>query len=130
MQAGSDHAQQGDGQQRKPRQRSRRRELFCPAHPEQKLVGNGKKYFLHLLTSEQLKQRGMPDGKARLVIKAFPVLVLSNEWIEELFCAACGARVTGAMWCAWMRCITACAGRGATSGSRWPTWIRSSPTRA
>jgi hypothetical protein len=69
--------------------------LFCPAHPEQKLVGNGKKYFLHLLTPEQLKQRGMSDGKARLVINAYPVLVLSNEWIEELFCVDCGAN----HWC-------------------------------
>lgn len=97
MQAGSDHTHQGPGpqQQRLPRQRSRRRELFCPAHREQKLVGNGRKYFLHLLTAEQLKQRGMPDGKARLVINAFPVLVLSNEWLEELFCAACGT----SRWC-------------------------------
>lgn len=95
MQSGSDHTEQGAGKERKPRQRSRRRELFCPAHPEQKLVGNGKKYFLHLLTPEQLKQRGMADGKARLVIQAHPVLVLSNEWIEELFCAECGAN----RWC-------------------------------
>ena len=95
MQVSRDHPKRGAGQAHQPRQRSRRRELFCPAHPEQKLVGNGKKYFLHLLTAEQLKQRGMPDGKARLVINAFPVLVLSNEWIEELFCAACGA----CHWC-------------------------------
>jgi len=87
--------QPGPGGERKTRQRSRRRELFCPAHPEEKLVGNGKKYFLHLLTPEQLKQRGMPDGKARLVIHAYPVLVLSNEWIEELFCAECGT----SRWC-------------------------------
>lgn len=32
----------------------------------------------------------MPAEKARLVINAYPVLVLSNEWLEELFCAACG----------------------------------------
>jgi len=38
--------------------RPKRRELFCPAHPEQQLEGNGKKYFLHLLSVEQLKQRG------------------------------------------------------------------------
>jgi hypothetical protein len=93
----TDHTQEKTRpqQQRKPRQRGSRRELFCPAHPEQKLVGNGRKYFLHLLTAEQLKQRGMPDCKARLVINAFPVLVLSNEWLEELFCADCGA----SRWC-------------------------------
>jgi len=95
MQAGNGDPGVNRGAERRPRQRSRRRELLCPAHPEQKLLGNGKKYFLHLLTSEQLKQRGMPDGKARLVINAFPVLVLSNEWIEELFCADCGS----SHWC-------------------------------
>jgi len=75
--------------------RSRRRELFCPAHPEQRLSGNGRKYFLHLLTPEQLQQRGMSSRKARLVINAYPVLVLSNEWLEELFCPDCGM----ARWC-------------------------------
>ncbi|MCT0219225.1 hypothetical protein KQ304_09475 [Synechococcus sp. CS-1329] len=75
--------------------RPKRRELFCPAHPEQRLLGNGRKYFLHLLTPEELKQRGMSDKKARLVIQAYPVLVLSDEWLEELFCAECG----GNRWC-------------------------------
>ena len=77
------------------RSRPRRRELFCPAHPEQRIEGNGKKYFLHLLTPEQLKARGMGDKKARLVINAYPVLVLSNEWLEELFCPQCGT----SRWC-------------------------------
>jgi hypothetical protein len=58
-------------------------------------MGQGKKYFLHLLTPEELKQRGMTDKKARLVIQAYPVLVLSNEWLEELFCADCGV----SRWC-------------------------------
>lgn len=77
------------------RQRVPRRDLRCPAHPEQRIEGNGKKYFLHLLSPEQLKQRGMSDKKARLVIQAYPVLVLSNEWLEELFCPCCG----GTRWC-------------------------------
>ena len=77
------------------RSRSRRRELFCPAHPEQRIEGNGRKYFLHLLSPEQLKGRGMSDKKARLVINAYPVLVLSNEWLEELFCPQCGT----SHWC-------------------------------
>ncbi|WP_255102027.1 MULTISPECIES: hypothetical protein [unclassified Synechococcus] len=75
--------------------RPRKRELFCPAHPDQRLMGQGKKFFLHLLSPEDLKQRGMTDKKARLVIQAYPVLVLSNEWLEELFCADCG----GSRWC-------------------------------
>lgn len=78
--------------------RSRRvqgRDLRCPAHPEQRIAGNGRKYFLHLLTQEQLRQRGMSDKTARLVIQAYPVLVLSNEWLEELHCPQCGS----SRWC-------------------------------
>jgi hypothetical protein len=75
--------------------RPQRRQLFCPAHPEQRIEGNGQKYFLHLLTPEELKTRGMSHKRAQLVIEAYPVLVLSNEWMEELFCPQCGSR----RWC-------------------------------
>ena len=57
--------------------------------------GNGKKYFLHLLTEEQLQQRGMRHRKTQLVIEGYPVVVLSNEWLEELFCPQCGE----SRWC-------------------------------
>lgn len=77
------------------RRRPKRRDLRCPAHPEQQLAGNGKKYYLHLLTPDELKQRGMRDKTARLVIQAYPVLVLNNEWLEELFCPHCGS----SRWC-------------------------------
>lgn len=69
--------------------------MFCPKHPEQRIEGNGKKYFLHLLTAEELRARGMSDKKAKLVINAYPVLVLSDEWLEELFCQHCGT----SSWC-------------------------------
>ena len=75
--------------------RPKRRRLFCPGHPGQRIEGNGKKYFLHLLTPEALKARGMSDKRARLVIAAYPVFVLSNEWLEELFCPKCGSN----RWC-------------------------------
>ena len=74
--------------------RPKKRELFCPAHPKQRIQGNGKKYYLHLLQAEQLQQRGMNAKKAKLIINAYPVLVLSNEWLEELFCPQCGS-------CSW-----------------------------
>ena len=62
------------------RRRSGKRELWCPAHPDQLLAGGGKRcYYLHLLTAEELRQRGMPASKAKLVISAYPVLTLSNE---------------------------------------------------
>ena len=75
--------------------RPMKRELFCPAHPEQRIQGNGKKYYLHLLQPEQLEQRGISAKKAQLIINAYPVLVLSNEWLEELFCPECGT----SRWC-------------------------------
>ena len=80
---------------RRPKSRPKRRELFCPAHPEQRVEGNSKKYFLHLLQPEQLQQRGMSAKRARLVINAYPVFVLSDEWLEELFCPKCGC----SHWC-------------------------------
>jgi hypothetical protein len=80
---------------RRSRRRQARRELFCPAHPETRIEGNGRKFFLHLLSSEDLRQRGMAERRAKLVIQAYPVLVLSNEWLEELFCPRCGAN----RWC-------------------------------
>ena len=81
----------------KPRdqRRPRKRELFCPAHPDQLLAGGGRRYFLHLLRAEELSQRGMPAAKAKLLISAYPVYTLSNEWLEELFCPKCGL----ARWC-------------------------------
>ena len=47
------------------------------------------------LTPEELKARGMSDKRARLVIAAYLVFVLSNEWLEELFCPKCGSN----RWC-------------------------------
>ena len=66
-----------DPQPNSRNRRPRRRALFCPDHPE------------------QLKARGMSDKKARLVINAYPVLVLSDEWLEELFCPCCAM----SRWC-------------------------------
>jgi hypothetical protein len=77
------------------RRRSPRRDLRCPAHPGQALAGGGRRYFLHLLRAEELIERGMPPGRSKLVIAAYPVLTLSNEWLEELFCPKCGM----ARWC-------------------------------
>ena len=75
----------------KPRnRRPKGRQLFCPIHPEQRMAGNGKKYFLHLLSPSELQRRGISAKKARLIIDAYPVLVLSSEWLEELYCPKCG----------------------------------------
>ncbi|WP_244281569.1 hypothetical protein [Synechococcus sp. UW105] len=37
----------------------------------------------------------MSAKRARLVINAYPVFVLSDEWLEELFCLKCGC----SHWC-------------------------------
>lgn len=71
--------------------RPKKRQLFCPAHPEQRIEGNGRKYYLHLLHPEQLQQRGISAKRAQLIINAYPVLVMSNEWLEELYCPKCGS---------------------------------------
>jgi len=44
---------------------------------------------------EDLVQRGMKRRKAKLIIMAYPVLTMSNEWLEQLFCPECGT----ARWC-------------------------------
>lgn len=96
-QSGFEDAPATPGDAARPRRsrRPRRRDLRCPVHPESILGGNGRKYFLHLLTPEELKQRGMSDRRAKLVIQTYPVLVLTNEWLEQLWCPACGQ----SRWC-------------------------------
>ena len=75
----------------KRKHRPKKRQLFCPAHSDQLIEGNGRKYYLHLLQPEQLQQRGISAKRAQLIINAYPVLVLSNEWLEELYCPKCGS---------------------------------------
>jgi hypothetical protein len=93
-----------DALRRLQRSRPKRRQLLCPAHPDQRLVGTGRKYYLHLLKSEELMARGMSDKTARVVMQAYPVLVMSNEWLEELFCPECGS----SRWCHVTRGDTDC----------------------
>ena len=83
------------GQTERRNRRRTKRKLLCPAHPKQVIEGNGRKYYLHLLQPEQLQERGVSSKKAKLVINAYKVLVLSNEWLEELFCPECGRN----RWC-------------------------------
>ena len=61
-----------------------RRQLFCPCHPEQSLTGGGRRYFLHLESAEELSQQGMPSGKARLVIAAYPVRWASRDLWQQV----------------------------------------------
>ena len=84
--------------QRKSTRRDRRPRhciLYCPNHPVQHTQSNRRKSVLHLLSPEKLQRQGMTSKQARLVISSFPVLVLSNEWMEELLCPKCGI----SRWC-------------------------------
>jgi len=70
----------------------------------------------------------MSHRKAQLVINAYPVLVLSDEWLEELFCPQCGSR----RWCHITKHNrvehTVRWAPPELWGSRLPMWIRCSPT--
>ena len=114
---------------RNQRSRPKRRALFCPAHPDQRIEGNGKKYSLHLLSHEELQQRGMNSKQAPLVINAYPVLVLSNATSGWKSCfAPIAAPAVGATSPNMTGSTTACAGRQGIFGSRWPMWIPQPPT--
>ena len=52
--------------------RPKKRELFCPVHPEQLVQGNGRKYYLHLIQPEQLLERCLNAKKARLIYQRLP----------------------------------------------------------
>lgn len=65
-------APSGDTSRPRRSRRPSRRDLRCPVHPNTALTGTGRKYFLHLLTPEELKQRGLSEKRAKLVIQAYP----------------------------------------------------------
>lgn len=78
------------------RRRPRRRELFCPLHPEEKLFSVSPKHYLYVTEVGQLVIRGLNRRKADELLAAYKhVLPLTNEWLECFWCASCG---TSAWW--------------------------------
>lgn len=72
------------------RRRSRRRELFCPLHPEERLYSVSPKHHLYLTDVGQLMVRGLSKRRAGELLRSYrQVLPLSNEWIEGFWCEAC-----------------------------------------
>jgi hypothetical protein len=72
------------------RRRPRRRELFCPSHPEAKLISVSGKHHLYLTDVGQLVIRGLSKRKADEILAAFNhVVPLSNEWLECFWCDDC-----------------------------------------
>jgi hypothetical protein len=77
---------------KRSRRRSKRRELFCPRHPDQRLFSVSAKYHLYVTEVSQLMLRGLSKRKSDELLAAFNrVLPLTGEWIECFWCEHCQA---------------------------------------
>jgi hypothetical protein len=77
---------------KRSRKRSKRRELLCPHHPEQRLFSVSAKYHLYVTEVGQLMLRGISKRKSDELLAAFNrVLPLTGEWIECFWCDHCQA---------------------------------------
>ena len=75
---------------KRSRRRSKRRELFCPRHPDQKLYSVSAKYHLYATEIGQVMLRGLSKRKSDELLAAFNrVLPLTGEWIECFWCDHC-----------------------------------------
>lgn len=72
------------------RSRPKRRELFCPLHPEERLYSVSPKHHLYLTDVGQLVVRGLRRSKAAEVMQAYRhVVPLTDEWLESFWCDGC-----------------------------------------
>jgi hypothetical protein len=72
------------------RRRAKRRELFCPLHPEQRIFSASPKHHLYLTDVGQLMLRGLSKRRADELLAAYShVLPLTDEWIECFWCDDC-----------------------------------------
>jgi hypothetical protein len=77
---------------KRTRQRSKRREIHCPLHPEERIFSVSSKYHLYLTDVGQIITRGLSKRKADELLVAYKhVLPLSDEWIECFWCEDCQA---------------------------------------
>jgi len=75
---------------KRSRRRSKRRELLCPKHPEQKIFSVSAKYHLYVTEIGQLMLRGLSKRKSDELLAAFNrVLPLTGEWLECFWCEDC-----------------------------------------
>ncbi len=80
----------GSGVPPRPRSRSRRRVLFCPHHPEERLLSVSAKYHLYLTDVGHLVLRGLSRKKADEILQAYRrVVSLTDEWLECFWCESC-----------------------------------------
>jgi hypothetical protein len=74
----------------KTRSRSRRRVLFCPHHPEERLLSVSQKHHLYLTDVGHLVVRGLSRKKADEILQAHRrVVALTDEWLECFWCESC-----------------------------------------
>ena len=70
--------------------RPSRRQIFCPSHPEQRLLSVSPKHHLYLTEAGPLIVRGLSKRKADELLRAYrKVLPLSDEWLECFWCEQC-----------------------------------------
>lgn len=70
------------------RNRSKRRNIFCPHH-QYHLDSVSQKYPLHTTLPEHLQQRGMGRRTALTVIASLGTVPLQGEWLEAFWCDHC-----------------------------------------
>jgi hypothetical protein len=70
------------------RNRSKRRNIFCPRHGCM-IDSVSKKYSLFADSADQLQSRGIPRLNALTLIAAKGTVHLSGEWVEGFWCNQC-----------------------------------------
>lgn len=89
---GVPHLPEATDTPKRTRQRSKRREIHCPRHPEERIFSVSGKYHLYLTDVGQIVIRGLSKRKADELLAAYKrVLPLSDEWIECFWCEDCQA---------------------------------------
>ena len=69
-----------------------RREIFCPTHPEQRLLSVSPKHHLYLTEAGPLIIRGLSKRRAEELLAAYrKVLPLTDEWLEYFWCDQCAS---------------------------------------
>lgn len=73
---------------RRNRNRSKRREIYCPIHGCY-LDSVSQKYRVYADTAEQLSKRGMSRQASLNVIASHTTVPLEGEWLEAFWCEEC-----------------------------------------
>ncbi|MGF1570556.1 MAG: hypothetical protein ACFCVD_21180 [Nodosilinea sp.] len=75
-------------QQRRNRNRSKRRAIYCPTH-HRYLDSVSPKYPLYASKPEHLQQRGVGRRLALTIMASYSTVPLQGEWLEAFWCDDC-----------------------------------------